>query len=171
MIHIECSFELPSNSAWLLVERWLVFIHERLPRSVSLRYIRGGRVECLNEEHSISVHWVLNSIWHAKRCQNEFGSQCTKRRCSVFKSKQYLQICITSGKKIMILYTKQPKNIKGDQLPTKSATELQDIYNNQLKWNTWSIQSGKFVKTSIKRLEQLTFSRPIEKNLASNLQT
>ena len=71
----------------------------------------------------------------------------------------------------MILYTKQPKNIKGDQLPTKSATELQDIYNNQLKWNTWSIQSGKFVKTSIKRLEQLTFSRPIEKNLASNLQT
>ena len=49
--------------------------------------------------------------------------------CSSFNSKHHLRACTTSGKKICMLYAKQPVKIIGDQLLMKSPSELKDKSN------------------------------------------
>ena len=69
----------------------------------------------LSEEHSRSVHWELNSFWHAKWCWCEFGPQWTETGCSSFQFKHYLWACTnSSGKKLLIMQNNQWEII-GDQ--------------------------------------------------------
>jgi hypothetical protein len=60
----------------------------------------------VNNEHSILVYWWSNSFWHAKRCLNNLGLQCTKIGCSLYRFKHCLQVCTTSGKRLLIMHAK-----------------------------------------------------------------
>ena len=73
---------------------------------VDARRYCGG----LTEEHSISVHSVSNSFLSCKMVQKW-----------VWPSMTYVD---DGEKKIFILYSKQPMEIIGDHLPTKSPIEL-----------------------------------------------
>ena len=57
------------------------------------------------------------SLLSAQRSWNEFDPQSTNTSCTLFKFKHYLRGCTKSGKKLLILYAKQPMEYRRGPTP------------------------------------------------------
>ena len=77
------------------------------------------------------VYWFIENQPHfgmPRGAKNEFGPQRTNIECSTFKFKNYLQPCTKSGKKLLILYAKQPLKIIDTELQQKSYWVKGQLY-------------------------------------------
>jgi hypothetical protein len=86
-----------------LVGSWL-FCIQHLPYAVKFYWVLGGSV----------VVWTKSMLYWFSEGQTHFGMPRGAKTSLSFKFVHYLRACSTSGKKLLLLYAKQPIETIGD---------------------------------------------------------
>ena len=128
------TLELSLNSTRVfLVRSWLFCMQLSMLGKFSVHsWSRCGGLKELSED---SVHWRSKSFWHAKRCENKFGSQWTNKECSPLKTST------TTPKLHQKLIKHEQKNV----LHSKPRHQLQNCTKNLSNMNKICMQHNQLV--------------------------